>query len=73
MLQHNEIEQNFEQNQVEQNKDNLYLYIYIYFYIIYEGLCIEEQAYEHMTFDIYLANLARNSIFQTKCQSYFLN
>ena len=48
MLQLHGIEQKFEQNQVEQNKQNPYLCLYIY--IIYAWLCIEKQTYGHLAY-----------------------
>ena len=40
------MKQKFEQNQVEQDKENPDLCLYIYF--IYAWHCIEEQTYEHL-------------------------
>ena len=48
MFQFKEIEQNFEESQVKQNKKNPYLCLYIY--VIYAWLCIEEQTYEHLVY-----------------------
>ena len=48
ILKHNEIEQKYEQNQVEQNKQNPFLCLYIY--IIYVWPCIKEQTYKYLAY-----------------------
>ena len=48
MLQLHGIEQKFEQNQVEENKQNPYLCLYIS--ISYARLCIKEQTYAHLAY-----------------------